>query len=104
MIDYILEVARDKDISKIFATVLRENKHMVSVRQGVGCSETVNTINLTAVLCYYALVIYFLQTEMLQHRGFIFKLDEDDPNVFEAHLELSDSMPFIASDLPFRPD
>jgi hypothetical protein len=41
---------------------------------------------------------------MLQHRGFIFKLDEDDPNVFEAHLELSDSMPFIASDLPFRPD
>jgi len=71
MTDYILEVARDKGISKIFASVLRENTGMV---------------------------------QMLQRRGFILKLDPDDHSVFEAELDLEGSMPFIASDLPFRPE
>jgi hypothetical protein len=44
MIDYILEVARDKDISKIFATVLRENKHMVSGKHALLSVEIRSTI------------------------------------------------------------
>lgn len=41
--------------------------------------------------------------QMLQRRGFVLKLDPDDTSVFEGQLELDGSMPFIATDLPFRP-
>jgi len=66
MTDCILEVARDKGIRTICASVLCRNSSMIN---------------------------------MLQHRGFTLKLDEDKTTV-NAELDLEHAMPF-ATELPF---